>query len=176
MFPASVDRAITTSSLNGEGNPCGRKLCGPSAGTARDRNARHPELGLDVARPFLGLVLIIVLFGTITRDSGTFLTADNWRTIAVQTVIVGTAALGMTIIMIAGGIDLSAGSTVALVTVCIAMFVKKVDPALVGFAPGLEARPAVSPVAGNRDRRIVRSDQRRIDRGPAGRPVHRHAG
>jgi ribose transport system permease protein len=80
--------------------------------------------------PFLGLVLIVVLFGTITRDSGTFLTADNWRTIAVQTVIVGTAALGMTIIMIAGGIDLSAGSTVALVTVCIAMFVKKVDPLL----------------------------------------------
>ena len=39
----------------------------------------------------------------------------------MQTVIVGTAALGMTIIMIAGGIDLSVGSVVALVTVVIAM-------------------------------------------------------
>ena len=80
--------------------------------------------------PFVGLVLIIVLFGAMTRQSGRFLTLDNWRTIAVQTVILGIAALGMTMIMIAGGIDLSAGSTVALVTVCIAMFVKKVDPSL----------------------------------------------
>jgi ribose/xylose/arabinose/galactoside ABC-type transport system permease subunit len=80
--------------------------------------------------PFAGLLLIVALFATITRQSGTFLTADNWRTIAVQTVIVGIAALGMTVIMIAGGIDLSAGSTVALVTVCIALFVKKFDPSL----------------------------------------------
>ena len=79
----------------------------------------------------------------------------------MQTVIVGIAALGMTIIMIAGGIDLSAGSTVALVTVCIAMFVKKVDPSLAGFAPGNEARPAAGSLAGNRDRRTVRGDQRR---------------
>jgi ribose/xylose/arabinose/galactoside ABC-type transport system permease subunit len=80
--------------------------------------------------PFMGLVLIVALFGFWTRATGTFLTVDNWRTIAVQTVILGTAALGMTMIMIAGGIDLSAGSTVALVTVCIAMIVKKIDPTL----------------------------------------------
>jgi ribose/xylose/arabinose/galactoside ABC-type transport system permease subunit len=80
--------------------------------------------------PFLGLVLITVLFAVLTRDSGRFLSVQNWRTIAVQSVIVGTAALGMTIIMISGGIDLSVGSTVALVTVCIALFVKKVDPSL----------------------------------------------
>ena len=48
----------------------------------------------------------------------------SWQTIAVQTVVVGTAALGMTAIMISGGIDLSVGSTVALVTVGIAMLVK----------------------------------------------------
>jgi ribose/xylose/arabinose/galactoside ABC-type transport system permease subunit len=80
--------------------------------------------------PFLGLVLITLLFALITRESGRFLALDNWRTIAVQSVIVATAALGMTIIMIAGGIDLSVGSTVALVTVCIALLVKKVDPSL----------------------------------------------
>ena len=97
----------------------------------------------------------------LTRESGTFLTLDNWRTIAVQTVIVGIAALGMTIIMIAGGIDLSVGSTVALVTVCIALFVKKVDPSLAGVAAGVEARPAAGALAGNRDRRVVRGDQRR---------------
>lgn len=67
--------------------------------------------------PFLGLLLVTALFAWLTRDVGTFLTVLNWRTIAVHTVIVGTAALGMTAIMIAGGIDLSVGSVVALVTV-----------------------------------------------------------
>jgi len=85
---------------------------------------------LTVFGPFLGLVLITVLFAALTRESGRFITLGNWQTIAVQSVIVATAALGMTIIMIAGGIDLSVGSTVALVTVCIALLVKKVDPSL----------------------------------------------
>ncbi len=107
--------------------------------------------------PFLGLVLIVVLFGTITRDSGTFLTADNWRTIAVQTVIVATAALGMTIIMIAGGIDLSVGSTVSAARHRWYRDVRqKGRPTIIGFDPRLEARLTVSPVAGNCDRRVVR--------------------
>ncbi len=80
--------------------------------------------------PFVGLALITALFAFWTRDSGQFLSADNLRTIAVHTMIVGTAALGMTVIIIAGGIDLSVGSTVALVTVCMAFFMKKVDPTL----------------------------------------------
>jgi ribose/xylose/arabinose/galactoside ABC-type transport system permease subunit len=77
-----------------------------------------------VLGPFLGLILITVLFAVLTRDSGQFLTVFNWRTIAVQSVIVGLAALGMTIIMIAGGIDLSVGSTLALVTVVSAVLVR----------------------------------------------------
>jgi ribose/xylose/arabinose/galactoside ABC-type transport system permease subunit len=80
--------------------------------------------------PFVGLALITGLFAYLTREEGRFLSADNLRTIAVHTLIVGTAALGMTVIMIAGGIDLSVGSTVALVTVCMAFFMKKVDPML----------------------------------------------
>ena len=77
-----------------------------------------------VLGPFLGLVLISGLFAWLTRDSGTFVQPYNWRTIAVQTVIVGTAALGMTVVMIAGGIDLSVGSAVALVTVIVAILVR----------------------------------------------------
>ncbi len=83
-----------------------------------------------VLGPFVGLLLITALFAVLTRESATFLTLFTWRTIAVQSVIVATAALGMTLIMISGGIDLSVGSTVALVTVCIALFVKKVDPSV----------------------------------------------
>ena len=77
-----------------------------------------------VLGPFLGLLLIAGLFAWLTRDSGSFVSSYNWRTIAVQTVIVGTAALGMTFIMISGGIDLSVGSMVALVTVVVAILVR----------------------------------------------------
>lgn len=77
-----------------------------------------------VAGPFLGLALITGLFAWLTRESGSFLTAENWRLIAVQSVVVGIAALGMTAIMISGGIDLSVGSAVALVTVVIAIAIR----------------------------------------------------
>lgn len=97
-----------------------------------------------VLGPFLGLALITGIFAYWTRETGSFMAVDNWRTIAVQTMIVGTAALGMTLIMIAGGIDLSVGSTVALVTVCMALFLKKVDPLL---PESLRAMKLTLPVA-----------------------------
>jgi ribose/xylose/arabinose/galactoside ABC-type transport system permease subunit len=50
----------------------------------------------------------------------TFPTAGNLRTMVRQTTVVGIAALGMTMVVILGGIDLSVGSTVALATVVIA--------------------------------------------------------
>lgn len=74
--------------------------------------------------PFVGLLLITGLFAWLTRENGTFLAAGNLRLIAVQSVVVGVAALGMTAVMIAGGIDLSVGSTTALVTVVVAVAVR----------------------------------------------------
>jgi ribose/xylose/arabinose/galactoside ABC-type transport system permease subunit len=113
---------------------------GDEVGAERGTAALRGTLGWvwTVFGPFLGLLLITVLFAALTRDSGSFLTAYNWRTIAVQTVIVGTAALGMTIIMIAGGIDLSVGSIVALVTVVTALLIHDWHwPLLLGMGAGI---------------------------------------
>ena len=99
----------------------------PTVAAARSPGSRAPGSSAGPGRcsaRSLGLVGVTVLFAVLTRDSGSFLTAYNWRTIAVQTVIVGTAALGMTIIMIGGGIDLSVGSVVALVTVALARLIR----------------------------------------------------
>ena len=77
------------------------------------------------------------------------MTAYNWRTIAVQSVIVGTAALGMTLIMIAGGIDLSVGSAIALVTVAVARLASGFEvptPPLPGPLGGEGLRQAIGPV------------------------------
>jgi ribose transport system permease protein len=49
---------------------------------------------------------------------------DNFKFIAVQTVIVAVGALGMTLIVVSGGIDLSVGSTVALAGVVAAILLK----------------------------------------------------
>ena len=43
-----------------------------------------------------------------------FLTGANFKIILTQTVIVAVCALGMTMIIVSGGIDLSVGSIVAL--------------------------------------------------------------
>jgi len=51
-----------------------------------------------------------------------FLGLRNLETLARQTTIVGFGALGMTLVIISGGIDLSIGSLVALGTVVIAWF------------------------------------------------------
>lgn len=78
---------------------------------------------LNTLGPVLGLVVVFGLFALIAPPS--FATGRNLETIARQTAIVGTAALGMTLVIISGGIDLSVGSIVALGTVVIAWLLQK---------------------------------------------------
>lgn len=87
---------------------------------ANTRFSKTPAI-LAAGGPFAGLFIAVMLFAWLTRNEGTFLTEFNFKTIAVQSVIVGLSALGMTIVVISGGIDLSVGSQVALVTVVTAI-------------------------------------------------------
>jgi ribose/xylose/arabinose/galactoside ABC-type transport system permease subunit len=66
-------------------------------------------------QPLLGLAIIYAIF---TAVSGTFRTFDTFKTILTQAVILGTLAAGPTIVLIAGGLDLSIGSIFCLVAVC----------------------------------------------------------
>lgn len=76
--------------------------------------------------PLIGLVFVIAIFSTLRYD--TFFTIRNFELILRQTAVVGTAALGMTLIIIAGGIDLSVGSAIALVTVVIGLLLPHYVP------------------------------------------------
>ena len=67
----------------------------------------------------VGVVFVWGLFSVLVPDS--FLTIENQRLMLLQTAVVGTAAIGATFIIVAGGIDLSVGSTIALGTVCAAL-------------------------------------------------------
>lgn len=75
-----------------------------------------------ILAPFAGLILVIALFQFLTRDApGVYLSVENLKTIAVQTAIIATCGVGMTLIIVGGGIDLSVGSAVALVAVIAAL-------------------------------------------------------
>jgi ribose transport system permease protein len=78
---------------------------------------------LNMLGPVLALLAVYGLFALIAPPS--FRTGRNLETIARQTTIVGTAALGMTLVIISGGIDLSVGSVVALSTVVIAWLLQR---------------------------------------------------
>jgi ribose transport system permease protein len=75
--------------------------------------------------PFIGLLLVIVLFSLPAETREFFLTYNNFKIIFTQTVIVAIGALGMTLIIVSGGIDLSVGSAIALTSVVGAMLIQR---------------------------------------------------
>ena len=113
-------------------------MSAPATSTAppgvRDRARallRQPWVG-----PTVALILVYALFVALRPE--TFARPDNLVTMARQTVVVGIAAVGMTLIIVSGGIDLSVGSQVALTTVVVAMMLQHgasaTSAALVGVA------------------------------------------
>ncbi|HEX8295676.1 MAG TPA: ABC transporter permease [Chthoniobacteraceae bacterium] len=96
--------------------------------------------------PIIGLVFVIALFG-ILRPT-TFLTADNFQIMLLQTAVVATAALGMTLIIISGGIDLSIGSNIALVTVTVALLLQQNVPPVLAALGGIAAGAACGLLIG----------------------------
>ena len=80
---------------------------------------------LAKAGPFIGLFLVIGLFAAPSETREYFLTYHNFKIIFTQTVIVSIGALGMTLIIVSGAIDLSVGSTVALTGVIAALLIQR---------------------------------------------------
>ena len=82
----------------------------------------HP-IGATIG-PLVALLLVALLFSVVDwmmhGERASFWSVANLRMIAVQTSTVAVAALGMTMIIIAGGIDLSVGTTLALCATALA--------------------------------------------------------
>jgi ribose/xylose/arabinose/galactoside ABC-type transport system permease subunit len=85
--------------------------------------------------PITGLAAVFALFALLRPE--VFVTADNIQLMLLQTAVVGTAALGMTVVIISGGIDLSVGSVIALSTVVIALFLQAGFPPLAAALGGM---------------------------------------
>lgn len=85
--------------------------------------------------PLIGLIFVVALFA-ILRPS-TFLAPDNFQIMLMQTTVVATAALGMTLIIVSGAIDLSIGSNIALCTVTVALLLAHGVPPFLAAIGGI---------------------------------------
>ena len=96
---------------------------------------------------FFALIIVFAFFA-IMVDGGKFYTLRNLENILRQSAVYGTAGLGMTLIIIAAGIDLSAGSLIALSVVVVAWVmninVTGPDGQAVAFA---KLHPTLAPLA-----------------------------
>lgn len=79
----------------------------PSTGRAKRLAGRIQDLG-----PLLGLIVLCVAGTALNPD---FATADNVMNVLTRTAFIGIIAVGMTFVIISGGIDLSVGSMAALI-------------------------------------------------------------
>src|SRR5205807_2136605 len=78
------------------------------------RGASGPRGASEMIQRLLPFLTLIVLFVLLAIASPNFLTATNLSSVVRQTAVINIVALGMTVIIIAGGIDLSVGSILAL--------------------------------------------------------------
>ncbi len=100
-------------------------------------------------RNLLGLVItwfvvvgfFVVYIGLTTGwpQGQAFASRENLETVLRQTSIVAFGAIGMTLVIVSGMIDLSAGSVVALVTIIIAWLLKNM-----GLAPAIAAMGGIA--------------------------------
>src|SRR6476620_144347 len=97
---------------------------------AQPTHSRLSRRLLNVLGPFFGLLFVIGLFCLSSEVRPYFMTGANFKIILTQTVIVAIGALGMTMIIISGGIDLSVGSVVAFTSVVGATLLLKHYPPL----------------------------------------------
>ncbi len=97
----------------------------------------------SVTRKFGIICCLILLSAIFAVLSPKFLTGSNWMNILQQAAINGCIALGMTMVIITGGIDLSVGSVMALSAMIMAMLMKAGVPPtlalLIGVAVGVGA-------------------------------------
>ena len=72
----------------------------------------------EILRKLLPYLSFAALFILLSSLSPYFLTFDNLSTVARQTAVINIIAIGMTLVIISGGVDLSVGSVLALAGIC----------------------------------------------------------
>lgn len=93
------------------------------------------------------LLVLFVIFFTFQRPD-VFLTWNNLMNIARQVATMGVVALGMSFVMLTGGLDFSVGSMTALSGIVAALLIKAGCPIYLAFLAGILCCMAASSVTG----------------------------
>ncbi len=99
------------------------------------------KLKLKQNREFGIFAILVVVSGIIAMNSSAFLTVENLFDILKSNVVLGIMSIGMLLVLLTGGIDVSVGSMIAAVTVIVGQFLVRVSgnvflAVLVGCAAG----------------------------------------
>ncbi len=95
------------------------------------------KLQSGMVQKFLPFISLALLFAVLSVASPYFLTATNLSSVVRQTAVINIMALGMTLVIVAGGIDLSVGSILAFSGVVGTMTMVSHDSVLLGIAAGV---------------------------------------
>ncbi len=106
---------------------------------------RFPRLRQAWVGPLAALVAAYAFFAL---RAPAFASATNAATMARQTTVVGLCAVGMTMVIVSGGIDLSVGSAVAFTTVVVAATLRAGSGPLVAVLAGVGAAAASGAACG----------------------------
>jgi ribose/xylose/arabinose/galactoside ABC-type transport system permease subunit len=94
------------------------------------------------------LIGLLLLCAALWIATPYFATLDNLRNVAEQSTVIGTLAVGMTFVILAGGIDLSVGSVVALAGIVLAMLLRSGVPTAVAVVGAVASGVAAGLVNG----------------------------
>ena len=101
--------------------------------------------------PFLGLLFVLTFAAVVLAANdqlGNFLTGRNAQNLLHASAVTAVASLGMLLIIVSGGIDLSVGAVVALVTVVTMRVYNHCDARGLGLLTSLAAVAAGLAVGG----------------------------
>src|SRR5258708_39050278 len=84
--------------------------------------------------PFASLIALCVIIAALEPK---FLSTGNLGSVARQTAVITIMAMGMTMVMVSGGIDLSVGSIMALAGVAGACALAGGAPGVLGIVTGI---------------------------------------
>jgi len=118
-----------------------------TTGTARSRVAS--VAGGDSVQRLLALGALVILLAFFSIISTPFRTPDNYISILVATAVNGVLAMGVTFVIITGGIDLSVGTTMTFCSVILGLIVTNAGlPLWIGIPGALAAGALVGTVNG----------------------------
>src|SRR4051794_36991746 len=102
--------------------------------------ARNPVLGPTAA------LLVVMVFFSVATD--TFLNVDNFSLIVQQSVVIGTLALGQTLIILTAGIDLANAAIAVFGTLLLTRLTIGGIPPAVSILAGLVACTLIATASG----------------------------